>query len=248
MKRILIVLDSCRYDSYVKANTSLIDKNIGLPKKAVTDCNYTIPSFTIMMASNVMPRPYGSATNPWFKRRFNFIFDLQKKGTKVHFITDNMHLHPMNRVVGGFMKAFTTFKFFEENYNSAEDIMTYADKINLGKSYYLILWLGETHQPYSFGNTVTKNWLGLAKKANRYSAGKESITKGELEYLKSRQIGAVEWLTKKLWNKFLNHHMDADIIITADHGESFGENHIYGHGNDIHPVQFMVPFVRRGLK
>jgi len=196
---------------------------------------------------NRIPRPDNCNINPYFKKRLNFLHECKKNGTKIFMATDNPHLHPVNEPVKAMLPVFDKFKYFTPDYESGQAIFDWAGNLHLGNNYYLILWLGETHSPYNCGDDKTRNWLDLAKRANSYSAGGNTITQKELNYLKDRQRKAVEYLHKISWpvlKKFVD-DKGVTIIITADHGESFGENHRYGHGNDIHPAQFTVPLVIR---
>ena len=34
------------------------------------------------------------------------------------------------------------------------------------------------------------------------------------------------------------------VVLTADHAECFGDDNVYGHGHQIHPKTYEVPFVR----
>jgi len=240
MKKILIVLDSCRFDTYLLANTKLFDEHIGKPIKSYTACNHTLPSFVCFMAYNRMPHPVDLPNNPKYNKEFNYI-----KEVKVprYFLSDNIHLHPLNMPVKGIIDQFKKFKVFEPYYESCSKIINAANKLPLDKNYYLILWFGETHQPFNFNGTKTKNWKSIKSRIERYNLGKDTISKKEMDYLHRRQIDALEYLVKVIWHNFLKKHKDADIIITSDHGESFGENHRFGHGCDVHPAQFTVPFV-----
>jgi len=247
MKRVVMMLDSCRYDVYVSANTRLWTQHLGKAKKGVSACNHTLPSFVVITNYNRIPRPDNCNINPYFKKRLNFLHECKKNGTKIFMATDNPHLHPVNEPVKAMLPVFDKFKYFTPDYESGQAIFDWAGNLHLGNNYYLILWLGETHSPYNCGDDKTRNWLDLAKRANSYSAGGNTITQKELNYLKDRQRKAVEYLHKISWpvlKKFVD-DKGVTIIITADHGESFGENHRYGHGNDIHPAQFTVPLVIR---
>jgi len=241
------VLDSCRYDTYVKANTKQVDRYIGKPIPAFTYTNHTITSFVDFLCANKLPHPVDDYKNPWFKKKFNFI---EKLECPIHFISDNTHLDPTNLQVKGLLKTgvFDTYKVFKPWFNSCQDILDEANKIKLGKEYFIVLWFGNTHQPYDMGIRENPKWDKFVRKVDMYNRGYNNITVKEMEYMHNRQIDACTYVMQKAWNDFLGSHRDATIIITSDHGESFGERHRFGHGCGIHKSQFLVPFVTNRRK
>jgi len=237
-KHILIVLDSCRFDSYQRANT----KDVGVVHPYHTDSNHTITAFIDFLCVNKLPHPIDSPNNPWFKKTFNFV---DKIRCPVYFLSDNPHLHPVNLHVKGLIElgVFKEYKIFEPNYRSCVKIIKHANDLNLQDNYFIVLWFGETHQPFDFGNDTNDKWKDFSSRVDKYNNGEDVISDSEMEYMHERQISACEFIMQQLWKRFLKDHLDATIIITSDHGESFGENHKFGHGCDIHEAQFLVPFI-----
>jgi hypothetical protein len=240
-KRILVVFDSLREDVYRDANTSKLDSIVGPHLKAYSPASYTVPSFVAIVGNNEMPKPIGDITNRFFKPELNYPRMLRSSGVELHFITDNPFLHSVNDQVYGIARHFDTYTVLDRDFNSGRRILDIASSIDTRDRYYLILWFGETHQPYRFGNTISRGYKKNAKNMKLYNEGEKSLTGEFLRYLKERQKKACEWLSENVGN-FLEKHRDADIIITSDHGESFGEMHRFGHGVSIHQTQFLVPF------
>ena len=194
------------------------------------------------MCANKLPHPTDDYKNPWFKKKWNFI---EKIDCPVHFISDNTHLDPNNLQVKGLLKTgvFDTYKVVTPWFEGCREILDEANKLKLGKEYFVILWFGETHQPFSFGPDKNEKWDDFVKRVDHYNRGFDNITDDEMLYMHQRQIDACTYIIQNAWNDFLGSHRDATIIITADHGESFGEQHKFGHGCGIHRTQFFVPFV-----
>jgi len=231
-KRVLIVFDSLRYDVYLEADTRLFDENIGKPQKAFTNSNFTPSSFLCFVQYNRLPYPHP------FKVKYNYLRNLKEQGINVHLFTGMSFLDKTDVYLRTkYHEYFKTWKCYEKH-NCAKDILRDLQKVSVDDSY-LILWFGETHHPYDFGNSKT---VYLKTRIAEFNAGKDSLDEVYLETLKRRQGLALEWLVKEIWNRFLKDY-DGQVIITSDHGESFGENHKFGHGNDIHPCQFTVPLV-----
>lgn len=242
MKKILVVLDSCRYDSYVNANTKEVDRFIGKPVPAFTYTNHTITSFVDYIYVNKLPHPVRDYKNPWFKKKWNFIENVD---APIYFFSDNAHLDPTNLHVKALMKLdlFKKYEVVEPWFSGCQKILDSVNKVDLKDDYFVILWFGETHQPFEYGENKNPSWTNFAKRVDGYNRGQKSITVKEMEFMKNRQTEACGFIMQKLWDEFLGTHRDATIIITSDHGESFGEDHKFGHGCGIHKSQFLVPFV-----
>jgi len=236
MKRILIVMDSCRYDSAVG-----LDTPFGEPDPAHTDTNHTITAFIDFFCVNKLPRPIDDYINPTFLREFNYIENLK---TPVYFISDNPHLHPVNTHVKGMLNLFNEYKVTNKYFHGCKEIIDMANELDLGDDYYLVLWFGETHQPYHYGDHVNLKWKSFANRVVKYNRGADNITDKEMDEMHNKQREACKFILNNVW-KFVEEHSDAEVIITADHGESLGENHRYGHGCDVHPAQFTVPIWHR---
>jgi len=249
----MVVLDSERLDSYLQADTGVIDRNIGPPQRARTMCSHTYGSFHYFMNKNLLPQP-----SP-FKHVYNYARVLADAGVDIAFFTDNPQLHPSDLGIKEMAdNYFMTYRYYDkrnrknEVISVGETMLRDAAKLQVGDDYYIVVWLTETHQPYNFGTNNTKDLYKHMRSGAivRFNDGLDALPDKYLKYLQDRQIQATEWCCKKAWNILLKKYIDnAEIIICGDHGESFGEvdpvtgNHYYGHGLSIHPSQFIVPMV-----
>ena len=226
---------------------------MGKAVPSYTYTNHTISSFVDFLCTNKMPHPVKSWKNKLYKKKFNYIESLNEP---IYFLSDNAYLHPTNLQVKALLKCkksnekdlFEKYIVYQPFFSSCNKILDGVNGLNLGDDYYVILWFGETHQPYEYGDTTTNKWSSFAKRSEAYNNGINSIPKEEMEYMHQRQIEACSYVVDRLWRKFLHSHRDADIIITSNHGESFGEEHIYGHGCGVHRSQFLVPFLTNRRK
>lgn len=243
MKRILVVFDSCRYDSYMAKANMILNPIIGPAIKSYVMCNLTWPTMLMFMCYNRLPYPQ-NLKDDRFVRTINFIAQLKEQGTKIHFITDNPHLNPILIQIEGILDYFDTYQVFNDTANifhnaNCKKIFDYANKINLGDDFYLVLWLTETHMPYCFDGTKTKGFS--IKKISNYNLGIDSYSQKEMGEFHYRQILAAGYLaiqTKTFLSRFSR---DVEMIVTSDHGECFGEGHRYGHGIGIGDAVFAVP-------
>jgi arylsulfatase A-like enzyme len=75
------------------------------------------------------------------------------------------------------------------------------------------------------------------------TAAVEFFDNDSLKTLHGRQIAAVEYLDGVFARLFDLLPSNTWVIVTADHGELFGEDRYFGHGPVMHEKVFEVPFV-----
>jgi glucan phosphoethanolaminetransferase (alkaline phosphatase superfamily) len=74
-------------------------------------------------------------------------------------------------------------------------------------------------------------------------AAKSFFNSAEMEQLHKQQIRCVEYVDGLLGELFSKCPSNTHIIVTADHGELFGEDGYFGHGPVMHEKCFEVPFL-----
>jgi glucan phosphoethanolaminetransferase (alkaline phosphatase superfamily) len=74
-------------------------------------------------------------------------------------------------------------------------------------------------------------------------AEKSFFNSAEMEQLHKQQIRCVEYVDGLLGELFRKCPANTHIIVTADHGELFGEDGYFGHGPVMHEKCFEVPFL-----
>lgn len=226
MKYLVIILDSLRYDS--ADDHSL--KNFGPRRKAITNANFTAASFVSMLGCGFWPRWDGDYPR-LFHQMPNFVQSIP--GKKV-MITGMPWLSPTMSYVSSVISQFTDYIFRDTHTILDFSVDFLAEK---GDTYnFFLIWTGETHQPYSVGNNKT-DWD--REKIRHMVSGEEEIDPDYMAYLHQRQREMFRYCSEII--NSMDIARETWVLITADHGESFGENGVYGHGNDIHPTQFTVP-------
>ena len=83
---------------------------------------------------------------------------------------------------------------------------------------------------------------------DRMAAGKPVLTPDEREYLVSQYDGAIAYLDENLRSlvdglRRMGAVDDTLIVITSDHGESFGEHGLVNHGTSLYEDQVRVPLL-----
>jgi membrane-anchored protein YejM (alkaline phosphatase superfamily) len=88
---------------------------------------------------------------------------------------------------------------------------------------------------------------GLAKDEMATSAIKtgedEFFDDAAMKALHAQQVTCVEYVDKLLGKLMEKLPENTHVIVTADHGELFGEGNYFGHGPIMHEKVFEVPFV-----
>ena len=238
---IIIVLESCRWDSYKAAKTPNFDRLLGKASEARTNTNHTVTAFVDFVGYNDLPRPVLDGGVRLESKRVSFNYP--KRTKSFHLFLDNPHFDRTSLMLKGFIDRAETYLSFRDNYYThAEEIVAAAeDALKFLETFHAVLWFGETHYPY---RTEYKSGF-LREHKHRCSAfnrGLNSLSEGDINDMRQRQIAMIEHLDSVV-GPFIEKFQHANITLTGDHGESFGENHKVFHGNDLHVCQFSVPFV-----
>ncbi len=114
----------------------------------------------------------------------------------------------------------------------------------------------DAHDPYLprapydslFGSLVTASPAARARAARHNGANKFDLTSAEIADLEALYDGAIAMLDADVGALLeeLRRRGRLDnplIIVTAAHGEQFGEHRTFGHGNDVYIEAVHVPFV-----
>jgi hypothetical protein len=123
-------------------------------------------------------------------------------------------------------------------------------------SFYL-LNIGETHYPYAKPDEDSSMWPrisgvnGVFKKLDQNVDAEGKLVKDDLQFfdqdkldqLRERQIDTVRYLDDVFEELYDMVPKNTYIIVTADHGELFGEMGYFGHGPIMHEKCFEVPYL-----
>ncbi len=162
------------------------------------------------------------------------------------------------------LNPFTTMSAHFDDYKLMDDHNDFAGMIEQmtfpadTPSFYF-LNLGETHYPYMLTggelpilhgvNGVFKNMddyvahTGDSVETDDAALIERFFNLEELDRLKMQQITCVEHVDLMLGRLFDKTPENTHVIVTADHGELFGEGGFFGHGPIMHEKVFEVPFV-----
>jgi hypothetical protein len=275
---ILIILDSCRYNSFLAAKPKNIMK-LGSVERRYSYATWTAPShYNLLMGllphcspTNVFASDYYKIDFIKYNERFgtaNFEFKnlipqlyipsflRNKLGYNTYAFVSLPVLNPKTPINTGF-DVYTLM----ERHN---DMATMIDKMHFSSerpSFY-ILNVGETHYPYALPDEPPDQWPkihgvhGVFKHLDDHIVGGKLVEENDqqffdqakLDELKHRQINAVKYLDTVFEKLFDILPENTYVTVTSDHGELFGEDGYFGHGPIMHELVFEVPFIEGKIK
>jgi hypothetical protein len=273
---VLVVFDSCRYDSFWQARPKTIRK-LGKLERRWSYATWTAPShYNLLMGLMPHSSPRHVYASEYYQREFvrfnerlggegiefrSFIprlylpVLLQQLGYRTHAMVSLPVLNPTTAINTGF-DSFTLM----EKHNDMRAMLRRMKFDEERPSFYL-LNVGETHYPYALPDEPTDAWPrisgvhGVFKHLDDLVVGGKLRAKasrmfasGKLELLRKRQIEAVRYLDTVVTELFDLVPKDTYITITSDHGELFGEGGYFGHGPVQHEKVMEVPFVEGKLR
>ena len=271
---ILLVFDSCRYDSLIAARPKTIRK-LGRVERRWSYASWTSPSHYNMLIG-LMPHasPRHVFASEYYRRdllkfkerlgapslefksfvpRMYLPVLLQSLGYRTHAMVSLPVLNPATILNTG----FDSYRLMERH----NDLRAMLPRMKFGEnapSFYL-LNTGETHYPYALPDEPENEWPRIRGVHGVFQhldevGGKlaESpaarFDRRKLRELRERQIEAVRHLDGVVEELFDLAPKNTYITITADHGELFGEGGYFGHGPIQHPKVFEVPFVEGKIR
>ncbi|MCU0968089.1 MAG: sulfatase-like hydrolase/transferase [Rubrivivax sp.] len=265
---VFIVMDSCRWDSFQAAATPNIDR-LGVAQRRYAYASWTAPShhaFAMGLMPHTSPRDvfasevYKDEYAQWRERTGHggiefkaFLPDLSlpKVLRTLGYRTVARVSMPVLNQSTLISRDFDDYKLMptHNEFHRMVDEMEFPD----GEPHYYFLNLGETHYPYMLDGSRLPRISGVhgALKAMDDPAVATSnptgFDPGQMEMLRLQQIKCVEYLDGQIGRLMAATPPNTHFIVTADHGELFGEEGYFGHGPIMHEKCFEVPFVEGRL-
>jgi hypothetical protein len=273
---VLVVFDSCRYDTFVSARPRTMRK-LGKVECRWSYASWTAPSHYNLL-TGLMPHrnPKRVFASEYYKHEFvKFNERLGADGIEFRSFVPSLYLPRFLQQQGYRTNAMVSLPVINPRtvLNNGFDSYRLMDKHNdmramLGEmkfaeerpSFYL-LNTGETHYPYALPEEPPDQWPrisgvhGVFKHLDEQVVGGKLDRKGprffskrQMETLKQRQVEAVRHLDRVVEELFELVPKNTYITITSDHGELFGEDGYFGHGPIHHEKVWQVPFVEGKLR
>lgn len=273
---ILVVFDSCRYDTFQAARPKTIRK-LGRVERRYSYASWTGPSHFNLLTGLL---PHGSPkhvfASEYYKQdflrfrerlgspdiRFQSLVPklylplfLQQLGYRTHARVSLPVLNPRTILNSG----FDTYELMDRHNDMRAMLSTM--RFETGRPSFYLLNVGETHYPYALPDEPPEEWPrisgvhGVFKHLDAdLTGGKLKRSKerffdaGQMEEMRQRQIRAVRHLDKVMEELFDIVPENTYITVTSDHGELFGEGGYFGHGPVMHEKVFEVPLIEGKLR
>lgn len=274
---LLIILDSCRYDSFVRARPKVM-RSLGKVEKRWSYASWTSPShYNLLMGLLPHTSPRHVYASEYYKHdilRYNerlgaedisfrslvprlnlptFLKD--SLGYRTHAMVSLPVLNPKTPLNTG----FDSYRLMEKHNDMRA--MVHELRFSEEQPTFYILNVGETHYPYALPQEPPDEWPrisgvhGVFKHLDDEVVGGKLLKKKDkffndkkLAELRARQIKAVKYIDNVVEEMFDLLPKNTYVTITADHGELFGEDGYFGHGPIFHEKVFEVPFVEGKLR
>ncbi len=274
---VLVIFDSCRFDSFAAARPKTISK-LGTVEQRWSYASWTAPShYNLLMGLLPHSSPAHVYASEYYKKdffKFNERLGVENVGFKslvpqlyfptflqeqLNYRTHAMVSLPVLNPRTILNTGFDTFRLMPKH-NDMRAMLREMRFPEDRPSFY-ILNVGETHYPYALPDEPPEKWPrvsgvhGVFRHLDDHIVGgkltegtEEFFDQGKLDTLRDRQIKAVEYLDGVVEELFDLVPENTYITITADHGELFGEDGFFGHGPIQHDKVFEVPFVEGLLR
>ena len=270
---VFMVLDSCRYDSFVQAHKPHFDQ-FGVAEQRWSYASWTAPShYSYLMGLVPHQSPQGVYASEVYKQDFtSWVSRLDIPNLSFRSFIPQLSLPKLlkdngyrciGRVSMPVLNGFTLISKFFDDYklmSNHNDFSRMVDEIEFTPDapIFYFLNIGETHYPYMLEDSELPHISGVHGAAKALAAGEDSggrIANSEvcdntgffdaekLRRLHAQQIRCVEYVDQVFARLLDKAPADTYFMIMADHGGAFGEAGYFGHGPVMHEVVFAVPFL-----
>ena len=277
---IIVILDSCRYDSFMAAEAKFPGQ-LGKVEKRFTYASWTAPSHYNLL-TGLLPHttPANVYASEYYKDDFlNYNKRLGAEGVEFakmvpglwlpEFLRNHMGYSTHARVSlpvlnqkTGINRFFDSFELMDSHNDMRAIIPTM--KFDSERPSFYLLNVGETHYPYATPEEPENDWPRISGVNGVFKHLDTQIDEhgnllheddapaffdqDKLDQLRERQVDTVRYLDKVFEELYDHVPENTHIIITADHGELFGEEGYFGHGPIMHDKVFEVPYVEGKIR
>lgn len=262
-----LVLDSCRYDSFAKARKPNMDR-LGQIERRYSYASWTSPSHFVMLMGML---PHSSPTNIFASEVYKTEYakwvdrigvrDLSFKsflpGLWLPKMMQDLGYRTVARVSMPVLNPYTPLNRNFDDYRlmgNHFDLPGIVDSIEISspQPHFFFLNVGETHYPYMLPPESLPHVSGVHGVLKRMDDdGVDSsdvmFDPEKMEFLHAQQVRCVEYVDSYVGKLMEKMPAGTHFIITADHGELFGEAGYFGHGPIMHEKVFEVPLLEGRL-
>jgi hypothetical protein len=268
---VVVILDSLRYDSWTAADPSNL-RALGKVERRWSYATWTAPShYNLLMGLLPHTSPPEVYASEYYKQDFlRYSERLGVPGMEFKSVLPSIFLPTYLRNVLGYsthamvsMPVLNEHTVINRDFDSYmlmpthNDMAAMVDRMTFAPdrpSFYL-LNVGETHYPYALPGEDPSKWPRISGVHGVFKHLDDHPPDGEergaadffdlttMRELQGRQIDAVSYLDGVFARLFDRLPQNTWVVVTADHGELFGEERYFGHGPVMHEKVLEVPFV-----
>ncbi len=268
---VIVVLDSCRFDSFLAADATRTAA-LGTLERRWSYASWTAPShYNMLMGLLPHGSPTRVFASDYYKR--DLARHAERLGIEdmsfqrllpslylPTFLRDVLGYHTSAMVSMPVLNPATPLNVGFDAYELMpihNDFRAMLERLEFpdDRPSFHLLNVGETHYPYAIPGDEPSDWprisglhgvvkhLDAALAAGGGGAAAEFFTDRQLADLRARQVHAARYCDAVIGDLLDAVPPRTWVIVTADHGELFGEGGYFGHGPIAHDKVFEVPFV-----
>ena len=263
---VVVILDSLRHDVAETAATPQLDR-LGRLEKRWSYASWTAPShYNLLMGLLPHESPVGVYASDYYQQDYlKYAERLQVPDMEFKKLLPSLWLPTYLHDVLGYAtharvsmpvlnqttpinRGFDSFRLMPKHNDMAAmlDDLRFAEMTG---PFYALLNVGETHYPYALPDEDPSEWPvisgvhGVLKRVDDDAVDKaEFFDSAAMERLRARQQRATEYVDGVIGRLFTELPDNTWVVVTADHGELFGEGGYFGHGPIAHEKVHEVPF------
>ncbi|MFL6203978.1 MAG: sulfatase-like hydrolase/transferase [Acidimicrobiales bacterium] len=269
---VVVVLDSLRFDSWTAARPKALGR-LGEVEKRFSYASWTAPShYNLLMGLLPHSSPPHVYASEYYKQDFvRYAERLGVEHMEFKELLPSMFLPTYLRNTLGYRTSayvsmpvlnghtpinrdFDDYRLMERHNDMAAmlDLLQFEDD----RPSFTLLNVGETHYPYAPPHEDPSEWPRISGVHGVFKHLDEQLVGGRLEEtepgffddealaeLRARQIRSVTYVDGVVERLYELVPRNTWIVVTADHGELFGEEGYFGHGPVNHEKVYEVPFV-----
>ena len=264
---VFVVYDSLRFDSAVAAGMPVASR-LGELERRHSYASWTAPSHLNLLMGLL---PHTSPTHVYASEYYKADFvrygeRLNVPGVEFSSLLPSIWLPTFLQSLGYETRAYVSMPVLNpatpvnvgfdhfELMASHNDMAAMVDRLTFGdRPTFTLLNVGETHYPYATPDEPPADWPrisgvhGVLKRLADDTVEPAFFDQRELDELRARQVHAATHVDTVLGHLYDVVPADTWLVVTADHGELFGEGGWFGHGPIAHPLVTEVPFAE-GLR
>jgi len=251
---LLLTYDSCRYDVLLAADTPVLDSYAKIVR-AEAPATFTFASHQAFFVGML---PHARENIPYYNRFCKQLIGLTEVGegqvvkdalrrvesswNVIQGLRDEGYQTAGAGAMNWFRQDSLTvgFEHFLFTGTDADRQIDYLlSEIDPGRPFLGFINFGETHAPYVFKGKPDPCPVDVRARRMSWPPVESGPTGRATEAFQS-QVAAAEFLDRRLPRLFDALPGETVVILTADHGDCFGEDGYWGHGVN-HPKVFEVP-------